>query len=969
MFRKVIGILIVVTLLSTSISFVNASERYNYKILVRIQKTQENIALPEDATVVGESFDWVDVVIDKSDQTIITGLNYEVLIGDVVTYDNSVRGSYHTLDQVYQILSDIASNYPSITNLYDIGTSYEGRDIKCLEITDNPGVDEGEPGVLYMGLHHAREWPTVEICLNISDQLTSNYGSDSTITNLVNTRRIWIVTVVNPDGYYYSHDIGIDWRKNRHYFPEWDTYGVDLNRNYGGSNNGNIFGFWGSVRSGAASHHPTSEVFCGPGPLSEYESQAVQNMFENNDICAAISYHTHGELVLWPWNHDTTTTPDNSYLSQVGQNIAAEITQQDGSGTYFPEQGVGLYPTTGDTTDWVYGYSHYVLGKTTFIYTIEACTSFHPSESYLDQIVQENFDGALYLLEEAGDIHDVIPRVLPPVIDEMTDEEDSYNVSWVEQNIDANPSKFQLDELTDLTVVQDDAETTNSLWNFDWFSRTEGRANSGSYSYKSHYQNNDVSNMVTKYPVPISSVDKLSFYCWYDIEEDYDMAMVEISRNGKSFEILDTFTGSSSGWDYKEYDLNDYAGESIFIQFRYATDEGTLETGFFVDDISPVADFGTVTTLSDSITTNYYTVNNQAQGVYYYRVKGYNSAKEWGDFSTLEDVVVLEGENLPPNTPSNPSPINGQLHVEIDADLSWTGGDPNHGDTVYYDVYFEKGDSSPDELVSEDQTQRTYDPGELDYETKYYWRIISTDDEGLTTEGPVWSFTTKAMPNLPPYEPSNPNPEDNAVDVPVTTDLSWDGGDPNVEDTVTYDIYFGTDPILEPIFLGYTDTTYNLGTLEYGRKYYWKIVSEDNTGLITEGSVWTFTTKESNTPPDPPIISGESGGKPRNTYDYTFIVNDYENDHFSLWIEWGDGSNTGWRGPYEPDQEVVVPHSWPQKGMYIIKAKAKDTHGDESEWGYLEVAMPKVKTFRFRILELLQDLINRFPILQRLFDF
>ena len=133
-----------------------------------------------------------------------------------------------------------------------------------------------------MGLHHAREWPTVEICLHIANNLTSLYGVNSTITSLVNNRRIWIVPCVNPDGYYYCHDQGHDWRKNRHYFPQYGTYGVDLNRNYNGSSDGNAWGAWGSIDSASVTHDPSDEVYCGPGPTSELEIQAISNFFADS---------------------------------------------------------------------------------------------------------------------------------------------------------------------------------------------------------------------------------------------------------------------------------------------------------------------------------------------------------------------------------------------------------------------------------------------------------------------------------------------------------------------------------------------------------------------------------------------------------------------------------------------------------------------------------------------------------------
>ena len=105
-----------------------------------------------------------------------------------------------------------------------------------------------------------------------------------------------------------------------------------------------------------------------------------------------------------------------------------------------------------------------------------------------------------------------------------------------------------------------------------------------------------------------------------------------------------------------------------------------------------------------------------------------------------------QSANNPPNAPSNPSPANVATNVDINADLSWTGDDPD-GDPVTFDVYFEAGDSSPDVLVSVDQGATTYDPGALTTGTTYYWQIVARDDKSAEASGPVWSFTTNAYPS------------------------------------------------------------------------------------------------------------------------------------------------------------------------------------------------------------------------------
>ena len=686
--HKIVCLGIVAVLLCTSLSVAaggfDEGSLFN-NALIRIDTTKGDVMLPADVEIIAAGQDeWVDIIIPRFRLQELTELQipYSVLIEDMNAYHMEMRGSYHTFAQIESILQGIANNYPSITSLFSLGTSYEGRTIWCLEITDNPGVDEGEPGVFYMGLHHAREWPTVEICLHIANNLTSRYGVNSTITNLVNNRRIWIVPCMNPDGYYYCHDLGNDWRKNRHYFPQYGTYGVDLNRNYNGSSNGDIKGAWGSIGTGSVTHYPSSEVYCGPGPSSELEVQAIRNFFVNHDISALISWHTYSELVMWPWGYTPSYAPDRDYMMQIGQQIAQRITRQSGSGTYIPQQSCSLYPTTGDTTDWAYGYSQYVLGRTTFAYTIEACSSFHPPATYLDQICKENCDGALYLIQEAQNIRDtVVPRVLPPALDDLPDDYDgNYRVSWEEKNPSAIPDYFQLDELSSLSIVTDNAESGSSLWTLDGFALSTTRSYSGSYSYKSRYLNSDFSSMTTIYPIPITTGMKLSFWCWYATENNYDVAFVEVSTDGRSYDVLDSFKGSSGSWQYKEYDLSKYYDESIFIRFRYTTDTNTLMEGFYVDDITPVASFQTVTTLSNSISDHFYDITGKQNGTYYYRVRGHNNARGWGDFSTLESIVVsLGGDTTPPVTTCT---LTGEMEGDIyvsDVTVTLTATDEGSG--------------------------------------------------------------------------------------------------------------------------------------------------------------------------------------------------------------------------------------------------------------------------------------------------
>lgn len=98
------------------------------------------------------------------------------------------------------------------------------------------------------------------------------------------------------------------------------------------------------------------------------------------------------------------------------------------------------------------------------------------------------------------------------------------------------------------------------------------------------------------------------------------------------------------------------------------------------------------------------------------------------------------------------------------------------------------------------------------------------------------------MANRAPNTPSNPSPGDMADGVVIDTALSWIGGDPDIVDIVTYDIYFGTDIAPPKMVSKQSSTSFNPGTLSYDTTYYWQIIAWDNYGASTPGPIWSFKT-------------------------------------------------------------------------------------------------------------------------------
>jgi glutaredoxin len=117
----------------------------------------------------------------------------------------------------------------------------------------------------------------------------------------------------------------------------------------------------------------------------------------------------------------------------------------------------------------------------------------------------------------------------------------------------------------------------------------------------------------------------------------------------------------------------------------------------------------------------------------------------------VDDTAGVLVANTGPNVPSNPNPADGATNVDINADLSWTGGG-SPGLTITYDVYF--GTSGSPSKVASNQTTTTYNPGTLDYSTSYYWKIVAWADNQMSAAGPTWGFTTLSNPNDPPGKPT-----------------------------------------------------------------------------------------------------------------------------------------------------------------------------------------------------------------------
>jgi hypothetical protein len=292
------------------------------------------------------------------------------------------------------------TDFPDIVHVFSIGKSYMGRDIWAAKVSDNVGTDEDEPEVLIDALHHAREHLTTEQALATLKWLTQDYGTDPTITRLVDTREIYIIFALNPDGMQYdlTGNPFRAWRKNRQPNPG-PSVGTDLNRNYGYR-----FGC-----CGGSSKNPKNIEYRGPHAFSAPETQALRNFVQSRvikgvqQIRTHVTLHTNGELILWPYGYTKKNVPsdmtalDHHALASLGRAMAR-------TNGYTAEQSSDLYITDGDQIDWLYA-TYRIFTYTFELYPTEKPTVWgdhYPDDSKIPAQTARNRAAILLLIDRAG---------------------------------------------------------------------------------------------------------------------------------------------------------------------------------------------------------------------------------------------------------------------------------------------------------------------------------------------------------------------------------------------------------------------------------------------------------------------------------------------------------------------------------------------------------------------------------------
>lgn len=254
-------------------------------------------------------------------------------------------GGFLTVDQFLATLDNMASLYPNlISPKYTLSyPTLNDQPLYWVRISNNPTVDQDKPEVLYTGMHHAREPIGMQLLVYYMYYLLENYDTDPEVQYIVNNFELYFVPIINMDGYAYNiqnqPNGGGEWRKNRRLNDD-NSYGVDINRNYGY--------MWGYDDSGS-SPYTWDETYRGPAEFSEPEIKDIRDFCNEHEFRIAINYHSYANDCLYPWGWTPDLCPDDDIF-----HAQAVLLTKENNYLYGPSN-TTIYVTNGSSDDWLYG--------------------------------------------------------------------------------------------------------------------------------------------------------------------------------------------------------------------------------------------------------------------------------------------------------------------------------------------------------------------------------------------------------------------------------------------------------------------------------------------------------------------------------------------------------------------------------------------------------------------------------------
>lgn len=454
----------------------------------------------------------------------------------------SNHANYHNFAEMQAAIDALDAAHTTVHQLAPIGLSYEGRPLEAVRISDDANDITDEPGVLYIASQHGREHLTVEVALDVMRHFAES--TDPAVAALVASRQIYVLPNLNPDGSEYDIATGKyrSWRKNRQPNGANAPVGTDLNRNFSYR--------WGCC--GGSSSNKGSETYRGSAPFSAPEMAALRDFVNAHpNITTAISYHSYGNLILYPYGYTYTDIPSDMDPGDH-QTFVAMARQMANTTGYRPQQSSELYITDGDFKDWMYGEN----GAYPFTFELGGGT-FYPDDSRIPIEQAKNRDAAVYAASMAD-----CPRRAAGL------------------TCDGTPPPPS----TPVTNGGFEADFTG--WSATRASIVSAPVNNGSKAAALGGTISSTSRLTQTVTVPASGQLQLYVRLAGAESNGKDVLRVRVVSGGNTkLHASLTSAAAHDTWQLVTADLAAYAGRTVELRL-IVTNDGATPTTFFVDDVT-----------------------------------------------------------------------------------------------------------------------------------------------------------------------------------------------------------------------------------------------------------------------------------------------------------------------------------------------------------------------------------------------